>query len=48
MRAPRPLIARLHFPASKMVKNRSDDKKKEGTAAEKVAGYNSPKSVHTK
>ncbi|KAK6775277.1 hypothetical protein RDI58_026278 [Solanum bulbocastanum] len=48
MRAPRPLIARLHFPASKMVKNKSDDRKKEGTAAEKVAGYNSPKSVHTK
>ncbi|XP_055830723.1 transcriptional activator DEMETER [Solanum dulcamara] len=48
MRAPRPLIARLHFPASKMVKNRSDDKTKEGAAAEKVAGYNSPKSVHTK
>lgn len=48
MRAPRPLIARLHFPASKMVKNRSDDKKKDGAGAEKVAGSNSPKSVHTK
>ncbi|MCD7461263.1 hypothetical protein HAX54_045758 [Datura stramonium] len=43
-RAPRPLIARLHFPASKLVKSRSDDKKKEGAAAERVAGYNSPKS----
>ncbi|KAJ8551446.1 hypothetical protein K7X08_021461 [Anisodus acutangulus] len=47
-RAPRPLIARLHFPASKLVKNRSDDKKKEGAATERVAGYNSPKSAHTK
>ncbi|XP_060186829.1 transcriptional activator DEMETER [Lycium barbarum] len=47
-RAPRPLIARLHFPTSKLVKNRSDDKKKEGAAAERVAGYNSPKSAHTK
>ncbi|CAN4126478.1 unnamed protein product [Withania somnifera] len=27
-RAPRPLIARLHFPASKMVKSKSDDKKR--------------------
>lgn len=47
-RAPRPLIARLHFPASKLVKNRSDDRKKEGAAAEKIAGYNSPKSAHMK
>ncbi|PHT65239.1 Protein ROS1 [Capsicum annuum] len=45
-RAPRPLIARLHFPASKLVRNRSDDKKKEGAAAEKVAGRNTPKSTH--
>nr|GLL40105.1 protein ROS1-like [Ipomoea trifida] len=35
-RAPRPLMARLHFPASRLVKNKNETRKKDVSAAERI------------